>query len=96
MNPASVVDLCLSIYMCAACVYDERAIRTLTLAKARIFIIFRIHIDTYTHERVSMLICIVDLVILLFTSSLFLLSPSIVVVRIRVWIAPHLSTDGIK
>lgn len=77
MNPASVVDLCVAYVW-----YNKSAIRTLTLTNARIFII------SYTRESVCL--CVVDLVILLFTSSLhslhvFILSLSYVL------IAPHLS-----
>lgn len=79
MNPASVVDLCVAYVW-----YNKSAIRTLTLTNARIFII------SYTRESVCL--CVVDLVILLFTSSLhslhvFILSLSYVL------IAPHLSHD---
>lgn len=67
MNPASVVDLYVPVYRC---ICMASAIRALTLTNARIFII-----SYNIHTRVCL--CVVDSVILLFTSSLFFLSFSV-------------------
>lgn len=80
MNPASVVDLCVAYVW-----YNKSAIRTLTLTNARIFFII-----SYTRENVCL--CVVDLVILLFTSSLHSLHVFILSL-LYVLIAPHLSHD---